>query len=107
MRRIWFIYFARKSVSSIALQTYGFAFIFWQMALAVSMPHIFANMPSIFSPARFISFHINSFMSTEPMVQLLAIGSIVLVIWLGRSIMRNVKGIKSATQAFSIRTVQT
>ncbi len=99
MRKVYFVYMLRKATSPIALQSYIFAFFIWQLALVVSMPHIFSNMPSILSPREFISFHAASFLNTEPLVQILAIGTIVLLIWLARNIVRNLKNSTGALMA--------
>ena len=94
MRRVWAIYFFRKATSPIAVQTYALSFLIWQLFVYVSMPHVLANMPSIEKPVELFNFMAASFVKTELVVQVLAVGTISLLIWLGRNIFRNISSRK-------------
>ena len=87
------MYVVRKATSPVALQTYVLSFLVVQLLRFVSMPHVLANMPSLFEPVAFAQFHAISFLNTEPIVQLFAVGTISLSAWLVRGIVRNTKAV--------------
>ena len=91
MRRIWALYVYRKATSPVALQTYLFSFLTWQLFMYVSMPSIVANAPQLSHPLAFAEFYFNSFINTEFWVQAIAVGLMSLGIWFVRNSIRNIK----------------
>ena len=91
MRRVWGIYVYRKATSPMALQTYLFSFLTWQLFVYVSMSSVVANMPSITTPLMFAQFYFNSFINTGLWVQAIAVGFMSLGIWFVRNTVRNMK----------------
>ena len=91
MRRVWAIYLIRRATSPIALQTYVMSFFTVQLFVFVSLPHVVANMPSITHPVEFLSFYASSFLNTEPLVQIIAVGFLTSIVWLTRNIVRNLE----------------
>lgn len=101
MRRVWALYLWRKATSPVAVQTYVLSFFVYQLFLYVSMAHVVANMPSMLRPAAFVEFYFNSFVNTELLVQMIAVGVLSLGSWLIRSITRNVRAGSLARHAFA------
>lgn len=91
MRRVWAVYVYRKATSPMALQTYIFSFLTWQLFIYVSMSSVMANMPSVKTPFAFVQFYFHSFINTEVWVQAIAVGFMSLGIWFVRNTVRNMK----------------
>lgn len=91
MRRIWALYVFRKATSPMALQTYVFSFLTWQLFMYVSMSSVITNMPRITQPLAFAEFYFNSFVNTGVWVQTIAVGFMSLGIWFVRNTARNLQ----------------
>ncbi len=91
MRRVFATYLIKKAVNPMALQTYLLAFLTWQLFLYVSMPHIIANAPNILHGRAFVEFYIQSFLRTQLIVQVLAVGILSLVIWIVRQMVYSLR----------------
>ena len=91
MRRVFALYLLKKAVNPMALQTYLLAFLTWQLFLYVSMPHVIANAPNILHGRAFMEFYFQSFLRTQFIVQVLAVGILSLVIWIARQVFYSLK----------------
>ena len=91
MQRVYAVYLMRKATSPVALQTYLLSFLTLQLFLFVSMRHVVENAPGILNVAAFARFYAQSFLQTEPVVQVLAVGVLSVTSWMARGIVRNMK----------------
>lgn len=91
MRRVLAVYLIKKAINPMALQTYLLAFLTWQLFLYVSMPHVIANAPNILHGKAFVEFYIQSFLRTQLIVQVLAVGILSMAIWIARQVVYAVR----------------
>lgn len=54
----------------------------------VSMPHVFANMPSLFDIQNFSQFFVTAFLNTKLTIQLVSFGTLIILGLMVRDIMR-------------------
>lgn len=54
----------------------------------VSMPHVFANMPSLFDIQNFAQFFVSAFLNTKLTIQLVSLGTLVVLGLMVRDIMK-------------------
>lgn len=92
MRRVYFIYAIRKLARVFAvrislLSVFVAAASFW-----VSVPHILSNMPNLFNVSKFFEFFVSAFINTNFVIQLFATGSILVLFYLIRDIVRILHG---------------
>ncbi len=84
MRRVYFIWTARKMVSPRAFKAYALVAFSFALVSSVSVTNVIANAPEFSNVAKNIRFFVNATTGTDTAVQLLLIGIFLAVVLLLR-----------------------
>jgi len=84
MRRVYAVWVLKKLTSPTAMKLLILAGILKQSFSLVSVPNIIQNSPSFLDPIASSAFVTNAFLHTELPVQMLAIATLGLLLWLIR-----------------------
>ena len=101
MRRVHFIYWAKRVYHSVTLKVFLLGICMAFTTLSVSLPHILLNMPSLRDVVAVWKFLMAAFVNTQMNVQLLSLLALAVLVWLTRDIVRTIRG-----EAFASRRVR-
>ena len=73
------------------MKVYSGILLFGTLGSMVSIANVFANMPSVTSPAQIVSFTLNAVVHTEMFVQFVVVGIGVVCALLIKDILHNIK----------------
>ena len=91
MGRVHRIHVLRQYVNRTTLKMYGAGVIFGVLMGTVSLTNIYANMPSLATPANFIDFILRAVVNTDALVQVLVVGLMLVSVLALRDIKSNLK----------------
>ena len=82
MRRVYFIWLARKTSSPRAFKAYSFVALSLAFVSSVSVTNVIANAPQFGDVAKNVRFFVNAAVGTDTAVQFLLIGMFLTVVLL-------------------------
>ena len=95
MRRIYFIY-TLKRVSHVFAVRFGLlAALVSVGSFSVSVPNVLKNMPSLLQISKFFEFSFYAFLNTKLVIQLIVAGSVVVLFYLTRDVLKIVRNNRS------------
>ncbi len=91
MARVQRIYYMRKLIGPTAMKAYSLVVLSLALLSVVSVANIYANMPSIMSPAALFQFMTSALVQTELLVKMLLLGLAVVVVLFVRDFLRTMR----------------
>ena len=91
MARVRRIHMLRRFMHPTMMKVYSGILLFGTLGSMVSIANVFANMPSVTTPAQVASFTLNAVVHTEIFVQLVVVGIGVVCALLIKDILHNIK----------------
>ena len=98
MRRVYFVYYAKRVLSPLAIKFYLGAVILGGILSTVSVTSVFRNIPSFTDFGALSYFSKYAFMHTELTVQVLLVGGLAFSLFVARELLKS-RGVISFSRA--------
>lgn len=100
MQRVRFIYNAKAVGHLLLAKAAILASLLAISGFFVSIPNVLKNMPSLFDISNVALFSLSAFENTDFMIQIISIGTVVVIFYIFRDIVKTFRGVRQ--EAFSL-----